>query len=295
MRYSLILLGGVQGRLKRALATTKGRYRVRRCSPKDFVSLRSSRRAYLSCLGLQQANAIEAAATPDPNVIYADQSAQRPAANRLCRALQHGRWLHRIPFRRRTKSRRLGYQQQPAYQQQPSYQPQPPLLPQQEEASDPRQRPFDLEIREAVGRLSRQGRPPAPSSSIRPTSSCSWCRATARPQGYGIGVGKPGFHLVGHQDDLRQKGMAGLDAAGGNAGAATGSCRGTWEGGPATRSARARPVSGILALPHPRLQRALDHWHQRLVRMHPDAQRGRDRSLRPRQCRRQGRRHLIGL
>ena len=43
---------------------------------------------------------------------------------------------------------------------------------------------------------------------------------------------------------------------------------------------------GVLALPHSRHQRAVDHRPQRLVRLHPDDERGRDRPLRSRHGRR---------
>ena len=46
---------------------------------------------------------------------------------------------------------------------------------------------------------------------------------------------------------------------------------------------------GSDALPHPRLERALDHRPQRLVRLHPHAQCRRHRSLRARRGRHQGR------
>ena len=58
----------------------------------------------LPWLGSIQAAAIEAAPLAEPTVIYADQPAQpRAGAHRLCRTLQHGRRLHRIPVRRRRR------------------------------------------------------------------------------------------------------------------------------------------------------------------------------------------------
>ena len=106
---------------------------------------------------------------------------------------------------------------------------------------------------------------PARSSSTRPTSSCSWFRATARRCATASASAVP-VHLVGRQADFREEGMAGLDAAAGNAGAPPGSAAA--HGRRAAKSARRpRDVSGIVALPHPRLERAVDHRHQRLVRL----------------------------
>src|SRR5262249_28584192 len=50
-----------------------------------------------------------------------------------------------------------------------------------------------------------------------------------------------------------------------------------------------------IALPHPRLERAMDHRHQRLLGLYPHAQRGRHRPLWPRSRRHQGRRALIAI
>src|SRR5829696_396849 len=81
--------------------------------------------------------------------------------------------------------------------------------------------------------------------------------------------------------------MAGLAAAEGNARAP--SRPAALYGRRAGQSARrARALSRLHALPHPWLERALDHRHAGLVRLHPHAQRGRDRSLRAREGRHQG-------
>src|ERR1035438_3225454 len=85
-----------------------------------------------SCLGagLDRAKAVEAAAIPQPNVIYADQSVQRPAAVRTASADRSGMGGGFIEFLFGDgPGQGERYQQQPAYQQQPSYQPQGPLLP----------------------------------------------------------------------------------------------------------------------------------------------------------------------
>src|SRR5215211_4622645 len=81
--------------------------------------------------------------------------------------------------------------------------------------------------------------------------------------------------------------MAGLAAAEGNARAP--SRPAALYGRRAGQSARgARALSRLHALPHPWLERALDDRHAGLVRLHPHAQRGRDRSLRAREGRHQG-------
>ena len=51
-------------------------------------------------------------------------------------------------------------------------------------------------------------------------------------------------------------------------------------GRPGKSARRARHVSRLDALPHPRHQRALDDRQRRILRLHPHAQRGRRRSLR---------------
>ena len=60
---------------------------------------------------------------------------------------------------------------------------------------------------------------------------------------YGIGVGRPGFTWSGVHDDFGQEGMAGLDAAAGNARSASPICRTTWKAVRTIRSARARCIS----------------------------------------------------
>ena len=88
--------------------------------------------ASVSCLGLRQANAIEAAATPER--VIPPINRRSDAATASAERSNAGRRLHRIPVQRRTDV------SSNAYQQQPSYQPQPTLLPQQEEAEYERRR-----------------------------------------------------------------------------------------------------------------------------------------------------------
>ena len=161
----------------------------------------------------------------------------------------------------------------------------------QAEAIDPMERPFDPKYEKQLVDFS--GKESAGTIVIdTPNKFLYLVQGDGKALRYGIGVGKPGLRLGRRENDLSQARMAGLDATAGNAGAPPRPA--TPHGGRPVKSARgARDVSRLVALPHPRLQRALDHRHQRIVWLHPDAQRGRDRSLQPRQCRRQGRGDLI--
>src|SRR4030081_3694151 len=84
-----------------------------------------------SCLGagLHQAAALEAVPLSEPNVIYADQSVQRPLApvGAACaeRANMGGVFIEFLCG----DGRRERYEQQPPYHQQPSYEQRRPLLP----------------------------------------------------------------------------------------------------------------------------------------------------------------------
>jgi len=151
--------------------------------------------ASVSSLGLHQANAIEAAAMPEPAVIYADQSAQRPLRTASAERSNMGGGF--IEFLFGDGPNQGGrYQQQPAYQQQPSYQPQPPLLPQQEEASDPRQRPFDPRFeKQLVDYHGKEG--PGTIVVDTPNKFLFLVQGDGKALRYGIGVGKPGFTWSG--------------------------------------------------------------------------------------------------
>ncbi len=119
--------------------------------------------ASASCLGagLRQAQAIEAAAVPEPTVIYANQPAP-PAPVRVAYAERsnmgggfieflfgdgqsQGERYQQQPDYQRPVYPQPAYQQ-PAYQQQQSYQPQGSLLPQQEEAERSQTAPVRSEI-----------------------------------------------------------------------------------------------------------------------------------------------------
>ena len=109
-------------------------------------------------------------------------------------------------------------------------------------------------------------------------------RENGRATRYGIGVGRPGFtwagtHSISSKREWpdwrpppemirRQPEPAALHAR--------------RSGQPARRP---RHVSRLDALPHPRLERALDHRPSGVVRLHPDAQRGRHPPLQPGQGR----------
>jgi lipoprotein-anchoring transpeptidase ErfK/SrfK len=151
--------------------------------------------ASVSCLGLQQANAIEAVANPEPTVIYADQPAQRPLRTASAERSNMGGGF--IEFLFGDGPNQGGrYQQQPAYQQQPSYQPQPLLSPQQEEASDPRQRPFDPRFeKQLVDYHGKEG--PGTIVVDTPNKFLFLVQGDGKALRYGIGVGKPGFTWSG--------------------------------------------------------------------------------------------------
>jgi hypothetical protein len=111
-------------------------------------------------------------------------------------------------------------------------------------------------------------------------------QANGRAIRYGIGVGRPGFTWAGTHH-ITSKRECGLEAAAGNAPAPARSA--APYGRRSRQSARrARALSRLDALSHPRLERALDHRHAGVVGLHPDAQRGRGRPLQPGQDRHQG-------
>ena len=95
-----------------------------------------------------------------------------------------------------------------------------------------------------------------------------------RAMRYGIGVGKPGFTWAGVHHVTQQARMAGLDAARRNAQAPPRSAAPHGRR-PRQSARRARHVSRLDALSHPRLERALDHRAGGVVGLHPHAQRGR--------------------
>jgi lipoprotein-anchoring transpeptidase ErfK/SrfK len=147
-------------------------------------------------LGLHPANALEAA--PDPNVVYADPSAQRPLPVRTAyaeRSNMGGGFIEFLFGDGPGQGER--YQQQPAYQQ-PAYQQEPPqgaLLP-QEEASDPRQRPFDPKFEKQL--VEYHGKE-SPGTIVidTPNKFLYLVQGDGKALRYGVGVGKPGFSWSG--------------------------------------------------------------------------------------------------
>ena len=100
---------------------------------------------------------------------------------------------------------------------------------------------------------------------------------------YGVGTGKPGFEWAGTHQHHPEARVAGLAPAGRDdrARAPEGPHPARPHGGrPGQPARRARALSGLDALPHPRDQPALDDRWRRLLGLHPHAQRGRRRPLR---------------
>jgi lipoprotein-anchoring transpeptidase ErfK/SrfK len=161
-----------------------------------------------SCVGagLHPAAAIEAAQLPEPAVIYADQPAQRQAAPvRTASAERSNMGGGFIEFLFGEGQPQGSYQQQPVYQQQPSYDSRRPLLPQaeplqvmrqQEEASDPTQRPFDPKYEKQL--VDYHGKESAGTIVVdTPNKFLFLVQGNGKALRYGIGVGKPGFTWSG--------------------------------------------------------------------------------------------------
>jgi lipoprotein-anchoring transpeptidase ErfK/SrfK len=171
--------------------------------------------ASASCVGagLHPAAAVEMPPLPEPTVIYANQPAQRSAAPvRMASAERSNMGGGFIEFLFGDGPPQAGgfqqqpvYQQPPVYQQQPSYEARRPLLPQaepqpvmqqQEQVSDPTQRPFDPKFekqeveyhgKEATGTIVVD----------TPNKFLFLVQGNGKALRYGIGVGKPGFTWSG--------------------------------------------------------------------------------------------------
>jgi lipoprotein-anchoring transpeptidase ErfK/SrfK len=161
-----------------------------------------------SCVGagLHPAAAIEAAPLPAPTVIYADQPAQRPVAPvRTAYAERSTMGGGFIEFLFGEGQPQGGYQPPPVYQQQPSYDQRRPLLPQaepqqgmrqQEETSDPTQRPFDPKFEKQL--VDYRGKESAGTIVVdTPNKFLFLVQGNGKALRYGIGVGKPGFTWSG--------------------------------------------------------------------------------------------------
>jgi lipoprotein-anchoring transpeptidase ErfK/SrfK len=153
--------------------------------------------ASVSCLGLHQANAIEAAAMPEPSVVYAEQPAPRPLRTASAERSNMGGGFIEFLFGDGPPQGER-YQQQPDYQRplypQPGYQ-QPAYQP-QEEASDPRQRPFDPRFEKQL--VDYHGKE-SPGTIVvdTPNKFLFLVQGDGKALRYGIGVGKPGFTWSG--------------------------------------------------------------------------------------------------
>ena len=228
--------------------------------------------------GIHQAAAIENLFIQPP-VIYAEQPEQRQVAPaRMASAERSNMGGGFIEFLFSDgPSRESRYQQQPGYP--PSYEPRRALLPsmgaeqamrRQEDLSEPARPSFDPKFEKQM--VEYHGKESAGTIIVdTPNKFLFLVQGDGKALRYGIGVGRPGFTWSGVKTDFREEGMAGVDAAAGNAGAPSGSAAAHGRR-PAESARRPRDVSGIVALPHPRLQRTVDHRHQRLVRLLPDAQ-----------------------
>jgi lipoprotein-anchoring transpeptidase ErfK/SrfK len=151
--------------------------------------------------GLHPAAAIELAPLSGPNVIYADQSVQRPAAPvRTAYAERSNMGGGFIEFLFGD-----GPAQGERYQQQPSYGQRRPLLPQiepqqtlrqQEDASDPAQRAFNPKFEKQL--VDYHGKEGAGTIVVdTPNKFLYLVQENGRAMRYGIGVGRPGFTWSG--------------------------------------------------------------------------------------------------
>jgi len=115
-----------------------------------------------------------------------------------------------------------------------------------------------------------------------PSTSSIWSSPMARPCATAsASAGR--LHLVRRAHGLVNEGMAGLGAAEGNA-RAPAELPHFMAGGP-NNPLGARALYLGSTLTRPRLERAMDDRPERLLRLHPHAQCGRHRSLRPREDR----------
>jgi lipoprotein-anchoring transpeptidase ErfK/SrfK len=152
-----------------------------------------------SCLGLDQAAAIEATPFSEPKVIYADQPAQPP--QRMAYAERSSMGGGFIEFLFGDGAGQGGrYQQQPAYQQ-PTYQQPGPMSPQQllreqDEAGVAVDRPFNpIYEKQLVDYHGKE----SPGTIIvdTPNKFLFLVQGDGKALRYGIGVGRPGFTWSG--------------------------------------------------------------------------------------------------
>jgi lipoprotein-anchoring transpeptidase ErfK/SrfK len=152
--------------------------------------------ASLLAFGINRASAIDYASPAGPTVIYADQ--REPAAPLHTASAERpnmGGGLIQFLFGDGQGQR---YPQPPVYQQQPSYEPARPLasMQQQEEASDPAQRPFDPKFeKQLVDYHGKEG--PGTIVVDTPNKFLFLVEGNGKALRYGIGVGRPGFTWAG--------------------------------------------------------------------------------------------------
>jgi len=153
--------------------------------------------------GLHQARAIEAAAIPEPAVIYADQPAQQPVRTAYAEHSNMGGGFIEFLFGG-AQNQGERYQQQPGYQQrQQSYQPLGPLLPSmtpqqvmRQQDDEPEHRAFDPKFEKQL--VDYHGRESAGTIVVdTPNKFLFLVQGDGKALRYGIGVGRPGFTWSG--------------------------------------------------------------------------------------------------
>jgi lipoprotein-anchoring transpeptidase ErfK/SrfK len=205
-----ILAGGVQGRFEGLRSGQRFQQDETVQSTSMFKTVTIALLASASWLGAGpgQAHAVEAGAIPEPSVIYADQAPPPPVRVAYVeRSNMGGGFIEFLfgdganqgeryqpqPDYQRPAYPQPAYQQ-PSYPQQPSYQ--GSLLPQQEEAGDPRQRPFDPKYEKQL--VDYHGKERSGTIIVdTPNKFLFLVQGDGKALRYGIGVGKPGFTWSG--------------------------------------------------------------------------------------------------
>ena len=166
--------------------------------------------------GIHQAAAMDAG-VPEPTVIYGNRAAPAPVRAAYNERSSMGGGFIEFLFGDQQQAQGNGYPQQPMYQQQPSYdqpqqsyEPRRTLFPQQrdayqgyqqqpemqQEADDPRQRPFDPKFEKQM--VDYTGKESAGTIVVdTPNKFLYLVEGNGKALRYGIGVGKPGFSWSG--------------------------------------------------------------------------------------------------
>jgi len=162
------------------------------------VALLSSACAFVA--GSDRAAALDAAAPPEPVVIYATEQQAPPvrvASNG--RSNMGGGFIEFLFGDGQGQGQRYYPQQQPMYEQQPAYNDRQRSLPpfgQQEEALDPRQRPFDPKFEKQLVEYHGKEKPGTIVIDT-PSKFLYLVQDNGMALRYGIGVGRPGFTWSG--------------------------------------------------------------------------------------------------